>query len=76
VRGRERERCEIIVVLFQARVISQGEEEDITIMRNVTKHLYGFFFIYFGILSFLHFFLTNNFYMVKFVPHFILTFSL
>jgi hypothetical protein len=28
-RERERERCEIIVVLFQARVISQGEEEDI-----------------------------------------------
>jgi hypothetical protein len=74
VRGRERERCEIIVVLFQARVISQGEEEDITIMRN--KAFIWIFFIYFGILSFLHFFLTNNFYMVKFVPHFILTFSL
>jgi polyferredoxin len=55
-------------------MISQGEEEDITIMRN--KAFIWIFFIYFGILSFLHFFLTNNFYMVKFVPHFILTFSL
>jgi hypothetical protein len=44
-RERERERCEIIVVLFQARVISQGEEEeDITIMRN--KAFIWIFFIY------------------------------
>jgi hypothetical protein len=46
-RERERERCEIIVVLFQARVISQGEEEED--MRN--KAFIWIFFIYYGILS-------------------------